>query len=83
MSDKKRKRIGDDGIRPSKKLSSEAPMLTATVKFSVVKDVGDWAPVIGELQNSVLFSSATYCIYSVFALSIEQSLTALQLQHPD
>ena len=77
MSDKKRKRTDDGGARPSKKLSSEAPEPAATVKFSVVKDVGDyWAPVIGELQSSVLRSNPTSYIDGDFMLSIETLLTA-------
>ena len=66
MSDnKKRKRANDDEAPPSKKISAEAPTSAATVKFSVVKDVGDWAPVISKLRSSALPSIAKKYIYSV------------------
>ena len=47
MVEKKRKHVGDDEDRPSKKSHTEASGQAPTVKFSVIEDVAEWAPAIG------------------------------------
>ncbi|MCJ1247307.1 DNA-directed RNA polymerase I subunit rpa49 [Trapelia coarctata] len=46
MADKKRKHTGEGGDRPSKKSHTEVSGQASTVWFSVVQDVGEWAPAI-------------------------------------
>ncbi|MCJ1283020.1 DNA-directed RNA polymerase I subunit rpa49 [Xylographa opegraphella] len=46
MSEKKRKRVIEEGGNTSKKLVSGDPTLEQSVKFSVVSGSGDWAPAI-------------------------------------
>lgn len=45
MPDKKRKRTNRDGESLSKKRVTEST--SQTVNFSILQNVGDWAPVIG------------------------------------
>ncbi|MCJ1388324.1 DNA-directed RNA polymerase I subunit rpa49 [Xylographa bjoerkii] len=46
MSEKKRKRISQEGERPSKRIVSGRSVSEQTVKFSNVSGSGDWAPAI-------------------------------------
>ncbi|MCJ1413574.1 DNA-directed RNA polymerase I subunit rpa49 [Ptychographa xylographoides] len=46
MSDKKRKHSAADSERPSKKRAQESDTIAQTVKFSILKDTGDWTPAI-------------------------------------
>jgi len=48
MSDKKRKHAGEEGGRLSKKTQTGAFGQAGVVKFSVLEDVGEWAPAIGK-----------------------------------
>ena len=57
MSDKKRKHSAADSERPSKKRAQESDTIAQTVKFSILKDTGDWTPAIGEPNQPTLYSA--------------------------
>ncbi|MCJ1400008.1 DNA-directed RNA polymerase I subunit rpa49 [Xylographa trunciseda] len=46
MSEKKRKRVADEGVYPRKKTAPGGSASEQTVKFSVVSSNGDWTPTI-------------------------------------
>jgi hypothetical protein len=47
-SGKKRKRTGDERVKPNKKVAIQAPKPVENVFVSVVPDTDKWAPIVGK-----------------------------------
>jgi hypothetical protein len=62
MSDKKRKHAGEEGGRPSKRTQTETSGQAGIVKFSVLEDVGEWAPAIGKSSYQFVLMSCAFCV---------------------
>lgn len=64
MPDKKRKQTNENTDRPSKKRATEAT--SQTVNFSILQNVGDWAPVIGmSTYFPRWYNNSTVVIYQI------------------
>lgn len=47
MTDQKRKRDGQGKEHPRKRVAVASPAVSDTVKISVLQDVDEWAPLLG------------------------------------